>query len=109
MHNVVTKEDLDALTSKHPLVVLDFWGPKCKPCLDLAPVLHDLEKIVPGVAFAQTKVDHHSAELCDMFNVASIPMVTVLARGEVKDTVIGNNIAAIIRMLVTQYTAVYDV
>ncbi len=109
MLDVVTREDLDALTQKHPLVVLDFWGPKCGPCLKLAPILESLEKLVPGVVFAKAQVNHKTEELCDIFTVASIPTIAVIVRGECKDKIVGNDVDAILRSIVTQYTAVYDV
>ncbi len=39
----ITKENMDAEFKNSPLpAVLDFWGPKCGPCMALMPKYHEL-------------------------------------------------------------------
>lgn len=39
----ITKENMDAEVKESPvLAVVDFWGPKCGPCMALMPKYHEL-------------------------------------------------------------------
>ncbi len=39
--------DAEVLESKEPVMV-DFWGPQCRPCLALMPAVEQLEKEYTG-------------------------------------------------------------
>ncbi len=45
----LTKENFDAEVKESPLPVLvDFWGPKCGPCMALLPGVHEMAKEYEG-------------------------------------------------------------
>ena len=39
--------ELEVLGAKEPVLV-DFWGPQCKPCLALMPAVEELERDYAG-------------------------------------------------------------
>ena len=62
----------EVLKSKEPVLV-DFWGPQCKPCLALMPAVEELEKDFVG----RLKIGKFNAAenrmLCAKLRVMSLP------------------------------------
>lgn len=78
-----TLADLDALTSTHKYVVLDFTAAWCPPCKAIAPLFGKLaaEYARPGrLAFAKVDVDE-APEVAQRFAVASMPTFLFLVDG----------------------------
>ena len=59
--------------SKEELILIDFWGPRCKPCLALMPAVSRIEENYAG----RLKVGKVNAEgnrmLCARLRVMSLP------------------------------------
>ena len=59
--------------SKEELILIDFWGPRCKPCIALMPAVGRIEKNYDG----RLKVAKVNAEgnrmLCAGLRVMSLP------------------------------------
>jgi thioredoxin 1 len=72
--------DAEVLQAKEPVLV-DFWGPRCKPCLALTPFVEQLEKEFTG----KLKVTKINAEqnrmLCAKLQVMSLPTFLFYEKG----------------------------
>jgi len=84
------------------LVVVDFFGPTCKPCKIIAPILKKLAaKHRPkpgsdssGVLFYQVDVDGSRA-FAEEQGIKSMPTIKFFRNGKLVHTIIGANVAAI--------------
>ncbi|MHC4242011.1 MAG: thioredoxin family protein [Planctomycetota bacterium] len=73
--------DQEVIQSDKP-VLLDFWGPRCRPCLELSPQIDNLEKTyLDKVKIA--KIDaSKNRRLCLRLKVLSLPTFLVYKNGE---------------------------
>jgi len=62
----------EVLKSKEPVVV-DFWGPQCKPCLALMPAVEELEKDYSGRLKVAKLNAAENRMLCAKLRVMSLP------------------------------------
>ena len=66
------------------VVVVDFWGPHCGPCLHLAPELREIARMYPD-RVSVVKVDVESSdniELAQYFEIHAIPEIRVFVDGQ---------------------------
>ena len=72
--------DAEVLQAKEP-VLIDFWGPRCQPCLALSPFVEQLEQDFSG----KIKVAKINAEqnrmLCAKLRVISLPTFLLYEKG----------------------------
>ncbi len=70
-------------------IVVDFWSPRCAPCLALSPLLEKAAEDAGGT-FILAKVNcDESPSLAGAFGVSSIPAVFALREGKVVDHFLG--------------------
>ena len=76
--------DAEVLQAKEP-VLIDFWGPRCQPCLALAPFVEELEKEFSGkIKVAKVNAEQNRM-LCARLRVMSLPTFLLYEKGaEVK-------------------------
>ena len=66
-------------------VLVDFWGPKCKPCLALMPSVEDLEKEYEGKLKVAKLNAAENRMLCAKLRVMGLPTFLFYKEGaEVK-------------------------
>jgi thioredoxin 1 len=77
------------LASKLPVVV-DVWGPKCRPCLALLPQIEIMAKEYDGkVQFAKINAAENR-RLAIRLKVMGLPTILFFAGGEEKERVTGD-------------------
>jgi adenylate kinase len=73
-HNIATTVD------HNDIVLLDFWGEHCAPCVSFAVTYARVAAEFPGIVFGKVKVDEQP-QLAEDFQVRSIPMLVIFKKG----------------------------
>jgi thioredoxin 1 len=75
------------------LVLVDFWGPQCRPCLALMPTVEKLEKDYTG-KIKVTKVNaSENRMLCARLRVLGLPTYIFFKDGNEVNRLTGDSIA----------------
>lgn len=81
--------DFDRSVDAPTPVVVDLWAPWCGPCRTMTPILEALAAEYAGrLKIVKVNVDEN-AQVHARFRVQGIPMLVLLAGGEVVDTAVG--------------------
>ena len=89
------KEVTDATFEKEVLksilpCMVDFWASWCKPCVEIEPILEQLQKAYAGrVAFKKMDVEQNPITPGN-FGIRSIPALLFVASGTVSHTLVGS-------------------
>jgi thioredoxin len=76
-----TSDTYKELTSKGSVFV-DFWGPRCQPCIAMMPTIAALEEDAGG-AIRVVKVDStENREICRELRVFGLPTYILMRDGE---------------------------
>jgi thioredoxin 1 len=75
-------------------VVIDFWGPRCQPCLALMPQVEELER-AHGNAVKVVKVNaSEQRQICRNLKVLGLPTFVFMKDGnEVMERLSGDNVS----------------
>ena len=84
-----TYED-EVIKAKEPVMV-DFWGPQCRPCLALMPAVDKLEKEYEGKIKVTKLNAAENRMLCAKLRVMSLPTYLFYKDGEEVKRVSGEN------------------
>ena len=81
----------ETLQSKEPVIV-DFWGPQCRPCLALMPAVEQIEKDYTGkIKVAKVNVTQNRM-LCARLRVMSVPTFICYQDGAERNRLVGDDI-----------------
>ena len=83
--------DPEVLQSEEPVLV-DFWGPQCKPCLALMPAVEELEKDYAGRLKVAKLNATENRMLCAKLRVLSLPTYLFYKDGIEINRLVGDNI-----------------
>jgi len=83
--------DPEVLESKEPVLV-DFWGPQCKPCLALMPALERLEKDYGGRLKVAKLNAAENRMLCAKLRVLGLPTYLFYKDGGEINRLVGEHI-----------------
>jgi thioredoxin 1 len=76
------------LKSKVPVLV-DFWGPDCRPCVMVAPVLENLAEEYDGWAgFIKVNVSEHP-RIASQYGIMGLPTLIVFRDGKPFSNLVG--------------------
>ena len=81
----------EVLESEEPVLV-DFWGPQCKPCLALMPAVEELEKDYAGRLKVAKLNAAENRMLCAKLRVMSLPTFLFYKDGVEVNRLVGDNI-----------------
>ena len=83
----------EVLASKEP-VLIDFWGPQCKPCLALMPSVERIEKEYTGRLKVAKVNAVENRMLCAKLRVMGLPTFLFYKGGEEVKRLTGETITA---------------
>lgn len=70
------------------LVVVDFWSPRCGPCVSLAPIFERVSNNNPDVAFAKVNTSENP-NVSGFYSISAIPTLLFFKNGELVKRVVG--------------------
>jgi thioredoxin 1 len=101
MATEATVETYQELVSEGAVLV-DFWGPRCAPCLALMPAVEQLEERFAG-RFRVVKVDaSQNRQICRDLKVFGLPTFVLYRDGDEVRRLTGNPTAAEIKAAVAE-------
>lgn len=77
----IIKQDQFDDVIKSGITLVDFYADWCGPCKMLGPVLEEVAKSYPNINFVKINCDDNM-ELCDKYQILSIPAVFLFKDGE---------------------------
>jgi thioredoxin 1 len=63
-------------------VLVDFWGPRCQPCLAMMPTIADLEEEAGGDVRVVKVNSAENREICRELRVFGLPTYVLMRDGE---------------------------
>lgn len=70
------------------IVVIDFWSPRCGPCVMLAPVLEAAANKTPNVTFAKVNAaENHSVS--NYYGISAVPTLIFFKDGAMVKKLVG--------------------
>ena len=86
----ITKDNFEQEVRESLLpVLLDFWGPHCRPCLGLMPTIEALAETYAGkIKFCKINTTEHR-HMAMRFKIMSIPTLLFFKDGEIVEVVKG--------------------
>jgi thioredoxin 1 len=80
--------DREVLQSGTPVLV-DFWGPGCRPCLMMDPAIDELEAEFHGmISFVKVNVEENP-KIAGRYGIMGLPTLMVFKAGQPVDTLMG--------------------
>jgi thioredoxin 1 len=76
-----TPETFKELT-REGSVLVDFWGPRCQPCLQMMPTVEKLETESAGAVKVVKVNASENRDVCREFRVFGLPTYVLLRDGE---------------------------
>jgi len=83
--------ETEVLKSKE-CVLVDFWGPQCRPCLSLMPAVERLEHTYTGKMKVGKVNASENRMLCARLKVMSLPTFLIYVNGEESNRLIGDGV-----------------
>lgn len=76
----LTKENFSDVVGGAHLVLIDFWGPRCRSCRAFGPVFEEASRRYPDAVFGKVDTEAHR-QLAAMFRVMSLPTLVIMKEG----------------------------
>ena len=76
----LTKKNFSDVVGGAELVLVDFWGPRCRSCRAFEPVFEEASQRHPDAVFGKVDTEAHS-QLAAMFRVMSLPTLVIMRAG----------------------------
>lgn len=78
----ITDANAEEILAGDQLVVIDFWGTHCGPCMTLAPVIEELAQEYEGkCVIGKYNVEEEDGDLSIQFRIRAVPTIVFLKGG----------------------------
>ena len=84
----------DEVLKSEEAILVDFWGPQCRPCLALMPVVEQLEKDYAGKLKVAKVNATQNRMLCAKLRVLSLPTFVLYKDGAEVKRLTGEDISS---------------
>ncbi len=84
----ISEREFEETINNSKIVVVDFYGSWCMPCLMIAPVIEELAGKLKKIKFVRVDVDENK-KLSARFNITSIPCLIVFKDGKEVERIMG--------------------
>ena len=96
MATELNRDNYEAATfQSNGVVLVDFWGPLCKPCLALMPAVEQLEEEYAGRIVVGKVNATQNRMLCARLRVMSLPTFIVYRNGAESQRLTGEDIRVV--------------
>lgn len=86
----ITDANAEGILASDKLVVIDFWGTHCGPCMTLAPVIEELAQEYDGKAIiGKYNVEEEEGDLGIQFRIRAVPTIVFLKGGSTVHKIVG--------------------
>jgi len=76
--------------NKFPIMLVDFWAPRCGPCRMMSPIIDQIGKDYLGkLVIGKINVDENPL-IARQFSISSIPTLMLFKRGKEVNKIIGS-------------------
>lgn len=98
----IADENYQDFIEKNTIAVIDFWGPRCSRCEELAHHIQQFAEEHAGkCAFGKYNIDGKWKHVASTFEVEGVPSILVYKNGTLIDRTLGyNNCARALRKLI---------
>lgn len=76
----LAKENFSDVVAGAELVLVSFWGPRCRLCRMFEPVFEEASQRHPDAVFGKVDTETHG-QLAAMFRVMSLPTLVIMKEG----------------------------
>ncbi len=98
MHQIRKQDELNSLTSKHPLVIVNFTASWCGPCQTVDPLFDEHATKNPEIVFAKVNVDEDGG-ISDSFNIGTTPTFVTFWQGQCVDRYTGSKPGGLVKLI----------
>lgn len=88
--HVKSAASLQHVIEKYPAVVIDFWSPRCPPCMNFKPIYENIAKINPNpkIVFCAVQTMENQ-DIARAYQVSSIPQFNFILKGQTLTKFVG--------------------